>query len=49
MKYLLHTQSQPVSGESAKKLLEAINSGGVIINDRVLALAKRIATRRRKA
>jgi hypothetical protein len=49
MKYLLHTQSQPVSGEAAKKLLEAIDSGIAIVNDRVLALAKRIAARRSKA
>jgi hypothetical protein len=49
MKYPLHTQSQPVSGEAAKKLLEAIDSGSTVVNDRVLALAKRIAARRRKA
>jgi hypothetical protein len=49
MKYPLHTQSQPVSGEAAKKLLEAIDSGGAVVNDRVLALAKRIAARRREA
>jgi hypothetical protein len=49
MKYPLHTQSQPVSGEAAKKLLEAIDSGSAIVNDRVLALAKRIADRRREA
>lgn len=48
MKYPLHTQSQPVSGEAAKKLLEAIDSGHTVINDRVLAVAKRIAARRRK-
>jgi hypothetical protein len=49
MKYPLHTQSQPVSGEAAKKLLETIDSGSTVVNDRVLALAKRIAARRRKA
>jgi hypothetical protein len=49
MKYPLHTQSQPVSGEAAKKLLEAIDSGRTVVNDQVLALAKRIAARRRKA
>jgi hypothetical protein len=49
MKYPLHTQSQPVSGEAAKKLLEAIDSGSAVVNDRVLALAKRIAARRRKS
>lgn len=46
MKYPLHTQSQPVSGEAAKKLLESIDSGSTVINDRMLALAKRIAARR---
>ncbi|MGI0490398.1 hypothetical protein ACN4EG_01190 [Alkalinema pantanalense CENA528] len=49
MKYPFHTQSQPVSGEAAKKLLEAIDSGTTVVNDRMLALAKRIAARRRKA
>ncbi len=49
MKYPLHTQSKPVSGIAAKRLLEAIDAGGSIINDRVLALAKRIAARRCKA
>ena len=49
MKYPLHTQSKPVSGLAAKKLLEAIDSGGAIVNDRMLALAKRIAAHRRKA
>ncbi len=62
MKYPLHTQSKPVSGLAAKKLLEAIDSGGAVVNvleaidsggavvnDRMIALAKRIAARRRKA
>jgi hypothetical protein len=49
MKYPLHTQSKPVSGIAAKKLLAAIDAGGSIVNDRMLALAKRIAARRRKA
>ncbi len=48
MKYPLHTQSKPVAGIAAKQLLEAIDAGGSIINDRILALAKRIAARRRK-
>lgn len=48
MKYPLHTQSKPVSGTAAKKLLEAIDAGGAIVNDRMIALAKRIAARRRK-
>jgi hypothetical protein len=49
MKYPLHTQSQPVSGIAAQKLLEAIDSGTAVVNDRMLALAKRLAARRRKA
>lgn len=48
MKYPLHTQSKPVSGVAAKKLLEAIDAGGVVVNDRMLAFAKRIAARRRQ-
>lgn len=48
MKYPLQTQSKPVSGMAAKKLLEAIDSGGAVVNDRMLALAKRIAARRRR-
>ncbi|MEB3192642.1 MAG: hypothetical protein VKL42_20040 [Snowella sp.] len=48
MKYPLHTQSKPVSGTAAKELLEAIDSGKTVVNDRMLALAKRIAARRRK-
>jgi hypothetical protein len=49
MKYPLHTQSKPVSGLAAKRLLEAIDAGGAVVNDRMIALAKRIAARRRKA
>lgn len=49
MKYPLNTQSQPVSGDAAKKLLEAIDSGKAEVSDQVRALAKRIAARRRKA
>ncbi|MEH2457716.1 hypothetical protein [Nostoc sp.] len=45
MKYPLQTESKPVSGIAAKKLLEAIDSGGAVVNDRMLALAKRLATR----
>lgn len=48
VKYPLHTQSQPVSGDAAKKLLEAIDSGGAVVNDRMLDLARRLAARRRK-
>ena len=49
MKYPLHTQSQPVVGEAAKKLIEAIESGRSITNQRALNLAKRIASRRGQA
>lgn len=47
MKYPLHTQSQPVVGEAAKNLLEAIDSGRSVVSDRMLAVAKRIAARRK--
>lgn len=46
MKYPLYTQSKPVSGDAAKKLIEAIDAGGAVVNDRAIALAKRIAARR---
>jgi hypothetical protein len=49
MKYPLHTQSKPVSGEAAKKLLEAIDAGGAVVNEQMIDLAKRLAARRRKA
>ncbi len=49
MKYPLHTQSKPISGIAARKLLEAIDAGGAVVNDQMLALTKRIAARRRKA
>jgi hypothetical protein len=48
MKYPLHTQSKPVSGITAKKLLDAIDAGESVVNDQIIALAKRIAARRRK-
>ncbi|MGK7905264.1 MAG: hypothetical protein AB4352_28415 [Hormoscilla sp.] len=48
MKYPLQTQSQPVSGIAAQKLLEAIDSDKGVVNDRMLALAKRLAVRRRQ-
>lgn len=48
MKYPFHTQSQPVVGEAAKKLIEAIESGRSITNQRAVNLAKRIAARRRQ-
>jgi hypothetical protein len=50
MKYPLHTQSNPVVGEAARRLIEAIELGQAVTNERALALAKRIAARRlRKA
>lgn len=49
MKYPIHTQSKPVSGIAARQLLEAIDTGSSIVNERMLALAKRIAAHRRKA
>ena len=48
MKYPLHTQSKPVVGEAAKRLIEAIETGQAVTNERALALAKRIAERRRR-
>lgn len=49
MKYPLHTESKPVSGDAARKLIEAIDAGEAMVNDRMLALAKRLAARRRQA
>jgi hypothetical protein len=50
MKYPIHTESKPVVGEAAKRLIEAIETGQAVTNERALALAKRIADRRlRKA
>lgn len=46
MKYPLHTQSKPVVGEAARKLIEAIEAGQAVTNERAIALAKRIAARR---
>jgi hypothetical protein len=45
MKYPIHTQSKPVVGEAAKRLIEAIEAGQAVTNERALALAKRIADR----
>jgi hypothetical protein len=45
MKYLFHTESTPVVGEAARKLIEAIEAGQAVTNERALALAKRIADR----
>jgi hypothetical protein len=49
MKYPFHTESKPVVGEEAKKLIEAIEAGQAVTNERALALAKRIADRRNQA
>ena len=49
MKYPFHTQSQPVVGEEARKLIEAIEAGQAVTNERTLALVKRIADRRHQA
>jgi hypothetical protein len=43
MKYPFHTQSKPVVGEKARKLIEA---GQAITNEHALELAKPIADRR---
>jgi hypothetical protein len=48
MKYPLHTVSKPVSGSEAKKLADAIKSGGYVANEAALSLAKRIVARRRR-
>jgi hypothetical protein len=45
MKYPFHTQSNPVVGEAAQKLITAIDEGKAVTNDLALALAKRIADR----
>ena len=45
MKYPFHTQSNPVVGEAAQKLIAAIDAGKAITNERALTLAKRIADR----
>jgi hypothetical protein len=46
MKYPIHTQSKPVVGEAANRLIEAIEAGQSVTNERALALAKRIVDRR---
>ncbi len=45
MKYPFHTQSNPVVGEAAQKLIAAIDQGKAVTNERALTLAKRIADR----
>ena len=47
MKYPLHTQSMPVVGHEAQKLLSAIDQGEYVANDAAIATAKRIAERRK--
>ena len=47
MKYPFHTQSNPVVGEAAKRLIKAIETGQAVANEHALALAKRIAERLR--
>jgi hypothetical protein len=45
MQYPFHTQSKPVVGEAAHKLIEAIDAGQAVTNERALVLAKVIADR----
>jgi hypothetical protein len=44
MKYPFHTQSNPVVGEAAQKLIAAIDEGKAVTNERALALATPIAS-----
>lgn len=48
MQYPLHTESKPVSGSEALNLAQALESGGYVTDEVALALAKRIAQRRRR-
>ncbi len=48
MKYPLSTVSKPVTGNAAKKLAEAIKSGGFVANEAALDLVKRIMERRQE-
>ena len=48
MQYPLHTESKPVSGAAAQKLIQAIEAGEYVANDKAIALAKRIAERRHR-
>jgi hypothetical protein len=43
VKYPLHTVSKPVTGEEARKLIEAVDNGGCVGNERSIAVAKEIA------
>ncbi|NJN38971.1 MAG: hypothetical protein HC790_10005 [Acaryochloridaceae cyanobacterium CSU_3_4] len=47
MKYPFHTQSMPVVGYEAQRLVSAIDQGGYVTNDIAIATAKRIAERRK--
>ncbi|HEY9850885.1 MAG TPA: hypothetical protein V6D28_15565 [Leptolyngbyaceae cyanobacterium] len=47
MKYPFYTISQPVVGSEAKKIADAIKTGGYIANEAAIATAKRIAERRK--
>jgi hypothetical protein len=49
MQYPLHTVSQPVTGDEARKLARAIKLGQSIANPAAIATAKRIAKRRKRA
>ncbi len=47
MKYPLGTVSKPVLGKEARKLARAVKSDGYVANEAAIAVAKRIAERRR--
>lgn len=47
MKYPFHTESMPVVGAEAIRLLSAVEHNDYVTNDIALATAKRIAERRK--
>jgi hypothetical protein len=47
MNYPLGTVSKPVSGKEARKLARAVKSDSYVANEAAIAVAKRIAERRR--
>lgn len=47
MKYPFHTQSMPVVGYEAQKLINAIEHDSYVTNDAAMATVQRIAERRR--
>lgn len=49
MKYPDHTESKPVTGAQAERVLNAINSGTTITNDRYEATIDRILAARDRA